>query len=68
MYKNNFKIINLDCEACIKLSTMALKKLSGVQTVNIDLKTGMTELESDQELNWEDIKSSLATVNKNVEK
>lgn len=68
MYKNNFKITNLDCEACIKLSTMALKKMSGVQTVSIDLKTGLTEVESNQELNWAEIKNSLAEINKNVEK
>ena len=68
MYKNNFKITNLDCEACIKLSTMALKKIPGVQTVNINLKTGMTKVDSDQELSWEDMKNSLATVNKNIEK
>ncbi len=68
MYKTNFKITNLDCEACIKLSTMALKKIPGMQTINIDLKTGLTEVMSDQELNWEDIKTSLTTVNKNVEK
>lgn len=68
MFKNNFKITNLDCEACIKLSMMVLKKLPGVQTVNIDLKTGLTEVESEQELNWDDIKNSLATVDKNAEK
>ncbi len=64
MIKTNFKITNLDCEACIKLSTVALKKISGVQTVGIDLKTGATEVDSDQELNWEDIKNSLAEVDK----
>jgi len=68
MIKNNFKITNLDCEACIKLSTMALSKLPGVKTVKIDLKTGLTEVLSDQELSWDDIKSSLAEVNKIVEK
>lgn len=68
MIKNNFKITNLDCEACIKLSTMALKSLPGVQTVKIDLKTGMTEVESDEELNLEDIQKSLAEVDKIAEK
>lgn len=68
MIKNNFKITNLDCEACIKLSTMALKSLPGVQTVKIDLKTGETEVDSDQELIWDDIKSSLAEVDKIAEK
>ncbi|MFA6423771.1 MAG: heavy metal-associated domain-containing protein [Candidatus Magasanikbacteria bacterium] len=68
MYKLNFKITNLDCEACIKLSTSALKTLSSVQTVKIDLKSGLAEVESNQELNWEDVKKSLAEVSKNAEK
>lgn len=64
MIKTNFKITNLDCEACIKLSTSALKSLPGVQTVSIDLKTGAVAVESDQELNWEDVKHCLDEVGK----
>lgn len=68
MPQYNFKIVNLDCPACIKLSTSALKSLSGVQDVKIDLKTGDTQVVSENELNWEDIKSSLAQVDKIAEK
>ncbi len=68
MIKINFKITNLDCEACIKLSNIALKSLAGVKTVSVDLKTGLAEVESDQELKWEDVKNSLAEVGKNAEK
>lgn len=64
MFKQNFKIINLTCEACVKLSTMALKKLPGVQSVNIDLASGSTEVESADELNWEDVKNALAKFDK----
>ncbi|EKD43450.1 MAG: hypothetical protein ACD_72C00268G0001 [uncultured bacterium] len=68
MIKTNFKITNLDCEACIKLSTMALKKLPSVQTVKINLESGATEVESNQELEWKDIKTALAEVDKIAEK
>lgn len=68
MFKNNFKITNLECEACVKLSIATLKSLSGVENIKVDLKTGATEIESTQELNWGDIKSSLLKVGKNVEK
>lgn len=68
MSQYNFKITNLDCEACIKLSTSALKSLPGVQDVVIDLKTGSTQVNSQEELNWEDIKNSLAKVDKIAEK
>jgi len=66
--KTNFKITNLNCEACVKLSNMALKKISGVQKIEIDLASGNVELESDRELNWEEIKNNLAEVDKIAEK
>lgn len=68
MFEYNFKITNLTCEACVKLSNKALKSLPGVQEVNVNLATGDTKIKSQTELNWEDIKNNLATVNKTVEK
>lgn len=68
MFKNKFKITNLTCEACIKLSNMALKSLPGVKSVKVDLDTGEAEVDSEQELNWEDIKESLAKVDKIAQK
>lgn len=63
-----FKITNLTCEACIKLATLALKKIPGVLQVNISLATGNTELITDQETNWEQIYSALQSVGKNAVK
>lgn len=68
MFEYNFKITNLDCAACIKLSNMALKGLSGVQEVDVNLETGKANVKSQTELKWEDIKNSLAEVGKNAEK
>ena len=68
MFEYNFKITNLNCEACAKLSSGALKSLSGVQFVKVDLAGGDTEVKSQTELNWEDIKNSLAEVDKIAQK
>ncbi len=67
MFEYNFKITNLTCEACIKLSNMALKGLPGVQDVQVDLESGKAKVVSQTELKWEDIKNSLAQVGKVAE-
>lgn len=66
MNKLTFIITNLDCEACIKLSTMALKKIPGVHDVKIDLKTGITDVKSETPLVWEDVVAKLSEVGKNA--
>lgn len=64
MTNQKFNITNLTCGACIKLSTMALKKIPGVHDVAINLATGATEITSDQEIAWPEIVAALATVDK----
>lgn len=64
MYTTKFKITNLTCGACVKLSTMALKKIHGVTDVNVDLKTGETELTAEHEIAWGDITEALKEVEK----
>ena len=61
--KMNFKITNIHCDACVKLSDSALKSISGVTGVVIE-KNGATVIESDQEIAWEKITSALAKVGK----
>ncbi len=61
--KTNFKITNIDCEACVKLSNSALKNLSGVTNVQIE-KSGIGSVESDRDIAWEEIESALAQVDK----
>jgi len=60
-----FKITNLDCKACIKLSEMALKGIDGVTSAKVDLKSGIAEVESTKEISWDKIVEALKTVNKN---
>jgi copper chaperone CopZ len=40
MYEIKFKITNLTCDACVKLSVMALNKINSVNKVEVDLVTG----------------------------
>lgn len=63
-----FKITNLTCEACVKLSNMALGDIPGAIDISIDQKTGIVNLKSDREIAWTEIESALKTVGKTVEK
>lgn len=63
-----FKISNLTCEACVKLSIMALKKISGVRNVRVDLSTGLTQIESDREIPWSEIQGVLLEIGKQASK
>lgn len=67
MFEYNFKITNLTCEACIKLSETALKSLPGVADAKVNLKTGDTFVKSNRELGWEEIKNSLTEVGKTAQ-
>lgn len=62
----NFKITNLTCEACVRLSTMALKTIPGVSDINIDLKLGNASLKSSQDTSWDQVSSALQSVEKNA--
>jgi len=68
MFEYNFKITNLTCEACIKLSNMALKSLPGVKEVQVNFDSGDTKVVSEKEIAWEDIENSLAKVDKIAKK
>jgi copper chaperone CopZ len=59
-----FKITNLTCSACIKLSVMALEKISGVTKATVDLTTGLADLSSEREVAWDEIVNALHSVGK----
>jgi len=63
MAKTNFKITNLHCGACVKISTMALKKIAGVKNVKVE-ENGAAEIEAEKEIAPEEIKKVLAEVDK----
>lgn len=63
MEKINFKITNLHCAACVKISAMALKKIPGVK--NAEVKSdGCAMVESDKEITKEEILNALAEADK----
>lgn len=59
----NFRIADITCEACVKLSLAALKNLPGVTKAAVE-SNGLATVESDRELDWEEIKSALAKIDK----
>ncbi len=65
MTKINFKITDITCDACIKLSSMALKKIPGVKSVEID-RNGSTAVELDKEITEDEIANALAKIDKKV--
>ncbi len=54
------RIAGLSCESCVKLCTMKLKKLPGVQGVSIDLKSGDATVSADGPITLEELQVALA--------
>lgn len=61
----NFKITNITCPACVKLSEMALKKIPGISNIKINQQSGETTVEADHDAKEEIIKM-LSQVDKTV--
>ncbi|HAZ29096.1 MAG TPA: heavy metal transporter [Candidatus Magasanikbacteria bacterium] len=61
-----FTITNLTCDACVKLSTAALRALPGVTNVVIDLASGHGELTAERDIPKQEIIMALKSVNKEV--
>ena len=59
MHELTFKVTNLTCDACIKVSTMALRKLSGVTDVSIELSTGAARVASTEPISQSDVTEAL---------
>lgn len=65
--QTHFRITNLSCEACVKLSTQALREIQDVENIHIDIQTGNTFIEAPEKIPFETIKTTLAEVGKEVE-
>lgn len=59
MSELTFKITNLTCDACIKVSTMTLRKLPGVTEATVDLSTGAGRVVSSEPLTQNDVAAAL---------
>ena len=66
MSELTFKITNLTCDACIKVSTMALRKFPGVTQVSVDLSTGDGRVVSNEPLTQNDVLAALKDKGYNV--
>ncbi|MBI2037372.1 MAG: heavy-metal-associated domain-containing protein [Candidatus Magasanikbacteria bacterium] len=64
MPNQKFVITNLTCAACVKLSTLALKKIPGVSAAAVDLATGAAEITGDRDVAWKEIEGALKSVDK----
>jgi len=62
----NFKITDITCNACLKISSLALKKIPGVRNVEIS-STGAATIEADKEISRDEIKKALASVDKTAD-
>ncbi|HEX8974345.1 MAG TPA: heavy-metal-associated domain-containing protein [Patescibacteria group bacterium] len=58
MKKINFKIKGFHCDACVKLATMKLKKITGVDAVEVE-PDGQATLEVEREIGFEEIEKAL---------
>ena len=59
-----FRITNITCAACVKLSTMALEKIADVTKAIVDLETGSVELSANRTVAWNEITDALRSVGK----
>lgn len=59
MFELSFTITNLNCDACVKMSTMTLRKLPGVTDVFINLSTKLVRVTSTESLNPNDVTTVL---------
>lgn len=66
MNELKFTITNLTCEACAKVSCMALRTLNGIRDVTVDFQSGAARIKSDEPVNSEDIMKMLNSKGYNV--
>lgn len=65
MANMKFKITNITCSACVKLSTMALKNIPDVTKVAVE-ESGSVEITADKEISWSEVCVALQKVGKNA--
>lgn len=58
-----FEILNMTCEACVKICKMLLGELEGVEDIGIDLKSGKATLHADREISMDEIRNKLKETN-----
>ncbi len=54
-----FKLNGLSCEGCVRTSEQEISKIEGVSAVQVDLKSGVANIEASREVNLEEINKAL---------
>lgn len=58
--QTTLQLDGLTCEACVKLCTMKLTKVSGISDVTIDLATGRLDIVSEPAVTLDAVNGALA--------
>lgn len=66
-HTTTLKLKGLTCNACKQLSERKIKRIAGVQLVNVDLKTGATEIVAERLITLLEVQSVLAGTDYKVE-
>jgi copper chaperone CopZ len=67
MNEIKFKINGFHCESCVKLATMKIRKIEGVQ--NVDIKEdGRAVVEADREIGIGEFSEAVAAAGHTIEK
>lgn len=67
MYSLKFKINGFHCSACVKLATMKLRKIEGVESVSV-LQDGKVELVAKREIPMSEIAVAVEALGYTLEK
>ena len=59
MEKLSFKVSGINCQACTKLIKMDLEEISGVNSVDVDIK-GNVAISADREISIDEAKKALS--------
>lgn len=66
-HTTTFKLKGLTCGACKQLSERKIGRIKGVQSVNVDMKTGKTDIVSGKPITLLEVQSALAGTDYKVE-
>lgn len=67
MSEIKFKVNGFHCESCVKLATIKIKKIEGVQSVDIK-DDGQAVVEATREVGMDEISEAVASAGHTIEK
>lgn len=67
MNEIKFKVNGFHCESCVKLATMKIKKIEGVESVDIK-EDGESVVKADREIGLDELSEAVASAGHTVSK